>query len=90
MRASRAKVAALHDTATTVGTCACGELARLRLGALARRIEHHGIEPLELGRHERPAEQVARLIASTGFSPGVACAARCQRLDRGSHRCRRR
>ena len=39
---------------------AVGELARLRLRALTRRIEHHGVEALELLRDQRPAEQVAR------------------------------
>ena len=61
MRASRAKVAALHDTATTSGTFEAGKLARLRLGALARRIEHDRVEALQLLRHERAAEQIARL-----------------------------
>jgi hypothetical protein len=30
-----------------------GKLARLRLGALPRRIEHHGIEGFELTRRQR-------------------------------------
>jgi hypothetical protein len=28
---------------------------------LPRRIEHHGVEPLELGRHQRAAEEVTQL-----------------------------
>ena len=39
----------------------CRQLARLRLGALPRRIEHHGVEPFELGRHQRAARQVTQL-----------------------------
>ena len=50
------------------GNGAFRKLARLRLGALTRRIEHQGIDALELLRHQRPAKQVARL-ASIGLSP---------------------
>src|SRR5262249_61767612 len=38
---------------------ALGKLARLRLGALAWRIEYHGVEPREFLGDERTAEQVA-------------------------------
>ena len=61
MRASRAKVAALQDTATTSGILLARELAGLRLRALARRIEHDGVEVAQLLRHQRAAEQVADL-----------------------------
>ena len=61
MRASRAKVAALHETAIDERHLRGGELARLRLGALARRIEHDGVECVAARPAERPAEQVARL-----------------------------
>ncbi len=40
--------------------CALGEFACLRLGALTRRIEHHGVEAFEFASHVRAAEQVAR------------------------------
>lgn len=38
-----------------------GELQGLRLRALTRGIEHHGVEVAQLLRHQRAAEQVARL-----------------------------
>src|SRR5262249_30845003 len=38
-----------------------GKLARLRLGALPRRIEYHGIEAFEFTRRQRAAQQVALL-----------------------------
>src|SRR5262245_65214884 len=37
------------------------ELARLALGALARRIEHYGVEPLEFHLAQWVAEQIAWL-----------------------------
>ena len=43
------------------GHHARGELERLCLCALARRIEHHGIEIAQLRWHQRTAEQVTRL-----------------------------
>ena len=61
MRASRANVAGLQDTATTVAHLRARQARAPAPGALARRIEHHGVEALELGRHQRAAEQVARL-----------------------------
>ena len=43
------------------GHGAFAELARLRFGALPRRIEHHRVEILKFGCHERAPEQIARL-----------------------------
>src|SRR5580704_2303064 len=40
-----------------IGHGALGEFARLRLGALTRRIEDDGVHA-KLARHERPAKQV--------------------------------
>src|SRR5215217_5247072 len=37
-----------------------GDLARLRLRALARRIEHHRVEGFQFIRRERTAKEVAR------------------------------
>ena len=52
------------------GNGALGKLARLRLGALARRVEHQGIDALELlrdsGRRNR-----SRVSASIGLRPEV-------------------
>src|SRR5580693_1464830 len=43
------------------GDVALRKRARLRLRALARRIEQHRIEAIELFHHEWPAEQIALL-----------------------------
>ena len=43
-----------------------GEFGDLRGGARARRIEHDGVEGVELLRHQRIAEQVAALAPSRG------------------------
>ena len=43
------------------GYLAGGQLVRLRLRALPRRIEHHGVIVAQFRRHQRPPEQVARL-----------------------------
>ncbi len=75
MRASRANVAGLHDTATIDRNATRGKFARLRLRALARRIEHDGVETVELGRDQRILEQVAALRRH-GLEPGRSSAAR--------------
>ncbi len=63
-----------------------GERLRLRHGAGPRRIEHHRIEPRELGREQRPAKQVARLAGDAGAAlPGC----REQRIDLGRDAIRR-
>ncbi len=57
------------------------QFARLRLGALARRIEHDGVEALEFRGHEGTAKQVAHLRFHRLQAAGVRRRAR-QRLDR--------
>ena len=52
------------------------ELLRLRLRALPRRIEHHGVEVAQFLRHQRAAEQVARLGLDR-LQPGRRVAAFC-------------
>ena len=43
------------------GHRALGKLLRLRLRALPRRIEDDGIEATQLGRYQRPSEEIALL-----------------------------
>ena len=58
------------------------ELARLRFRTLPRRIEHHRVEILKFGCHERAPEQIARLridgLEATRFAGRLL-----KRLDRG-------
>ena len=59
MRASRASVAGLHETATTFANARPGDRLGLRFGAGGRRVEDDRAEPVELGRRQRTDEEVA-------------------------------
>ena len=72
--ASRAKVAGLHDTATITGTRAGRELARLRLGALARRIEHHRLDARRAPAARADGGTGRAPAAAIGLRPGAAAA----------------
>jgi hypothetical protein len=76
MRASRAKVAALHEMETTSGrveaasarTCS---IAPARGGSIDRRVERR-----EFVGSQRTAEEIARLSLAIWCRPGVVAAAR--------------
>ena len=74
-------VAGLHDTATTVGTLLAASSRACASRALARRIEHDGVEALELGRLNGRRNR-SRTLASTGFRPCVVRGGALQRRDR--------
>ena len=81
MRASRAKVVGLQDTATTIGTADADERARLRLRTLAWRIEYDGVESFELNGFEGTAEEVA-LLRRDRLEPLRCCRGALQARDR--------
>ena len=88
MRASRAKVAALHDTATTTGTRSrrAGAPAPRRPGAADRTRPRRR---LQLLRDQRTAEQVARLgldrLEARGLFARLLAAPRSRRRRRPPH-----
>ena len=59
----------LHDTAMTSGTLLFASSRACASRALARRIEHHGVERDQLLGHQRTAEQVARRRARPASVP---------------------
>ena len=91
---SRANVVALHETMATRLRLGRGKLARLRLCAGARRIDHGGVERFSSSR-QRTAEQVA-LFRGHGLEPcGLPRGATKRRYRRffafnGMHRRERR
>ena len=85
MRASRAKVAGLQETAAIRRYLGSGELGGLRLRAVARRVEDDSVVGLELLRRKGMTHEVAPLGGDRLQAGGAAHRVR-QRIERGAAR----